>query len=39
MYILYYLIVKNVFLRFTNLDFFSLLHTTEKVSKHDAANP
>ena len=38
MYILYYLIIKNLFLRFTKLDIFPL-HITERMSKHGAANP
>lgn len=39
MYSLNYLIIKNVFLRFANLDFFSPYILTERMSKHDAANP
>lgn len=38
MYILYYLIIKNVFLKFTKLDIFPL-HITEGMNKHGAANP
>lgn len=38
MYILYYLIIKNVFLRFANIAFLPL-HITEGTSKHGAANP